>query len=396
MTYPFTPELLDAVPGGLAENFRDLEIVILRRIAEQLQTGKMNEASVQGIRALRSHGIALEDIEKAIRKIANLTEREYDEIIQDVIRRNKRYYKTLCDLRHITAPQAMVDASAIKAIVDSAKGEIRNISRSMGFSVGGRFVKAERAYHWALNNAILQVQSGAVSYGEAIANATRQLADSGLCITQKGEGVQYPKHVDKIDVAVRRAVQTSVNQINSEYATQSMEYLGVDYVEVSAHRGARNKGTGFENHEAWQGKVYYWRQKAEGANTEGARDFEATCGYGFVTGILGANCRHNFHPFDPDVMERTYSDKDLEALKATEFEYQGKVYDTYTATQKQREIERSVRKWTRREAAATDEQDKASARARILRLKKEYKQFSEAAGLRMQPERMKVYVKEVS
>lgn len=394
MKYPFTPEFLDAVPESLCENYRALELTILKRIAEQLQTGKMNEVTIQGIRALRSHGISMEEIEKAIRQTANLSEQEFNEIIQDVIQRNRKYYFGLCTLERITAPQTIVNASIVNALVRQAKGDLRNLARSVGFSVGGRFVKAERAYQWALNNAILQVQNG-ISYGQAIANATKQLADSGLCVTQKGEGIQYPKHVDKIDVAVRRAVQTAINQINSEYAIESMEYLGVDYVEVSAHRGARNTGEGFENHESWQGKVYYWTQKAKGKNTENAPDFESTCGYGYVTGILGANCRHNFHPYDPDVMERTYSEKDLDELKASEFEYQGRTYDTYTATQKQREIERSVRKWRRREAAATNDADKTVARARILRLNREYKQFSEAAQLRMQKERMKVYERAV-
>ena len=396
MKYPFTPEFLDAVPEALCENFRALEMTILRRIAEQLQTGKMNEVTIQGIRALRAHGISTEEIEKAIRKTANLSEQEYDAIIKDVIRRNRKYYTDLCTLERITVPQTLVNAQAVNAIVKAAKYDLRNLSRSMGFSVGGRFIEAKKAYLWAVDNALIQVQSGAISYNEAIANATRQLADSGLCVTDKGEGIQFPKKIDKIDVAVRRSVLTAINAINSEYTQESMEYLGTDYVEVSAHRGARNKGQGFENHEQWQGKVYYWRQKAKGKNTENAKDFESTTGYGIITGILGVNCRHSYHPFDPDVMEKTYTDQELAELKAVPFEYQGRRYDTYTATQKQREIERSVRKWKRRAAAATNEQDKAAARSRILRLNKEYRQFSEAAGLRMQKDRMKVYVREVS
>ncbi|MCQ4735464.1 MAG: phage minor capsid protein [Anaerotruncus colihominis] len=31
-------------------------------------------------------------------------------------------------------------------------------------------------------------------------------------------------------------------------------------MEVSAHGGARNKGTGPANHESWQGKVYRWKR----------------------------------------------------------------------------------------------------------------------------------------
>lgn len=90
-------------------------------------------------------------------------------------------------------------------------------------------------------------------------------------------------------------------------------------------------------------------------------------------------------------MERTYTDEQLKNIDPPPFEYQGVTYSHYEATQKQREIERTVRKWERRKAAATDPQDKQIADIRIRRLKTEYKQFSAKAGLRTQPERMKAY-----
>ena len=120
-------------------------------------------------------------------------------------------------------------------------------------------------------------------------------------------------------------------------------------------------------------------------------DFVATCGYGDVTGILGANCRHNFSPFIPGVMERTYTDEELENIDPPDFEYEGKKYTHYEATQQQRAIERAVRKWKRREAAATNDGDRLAAKARIKALQTKYKEFSKAANLRTQPERMKVY-----
>ncbi|MBQ9721461.1 MAG: hypothetical protein IJV64_12330 [Oscillospiraceae bacterium] len=90
----------------------------------------------------------------------------------------------------------------------------------------------------------------------AIANATRQLADSGLQYVDYESG--WRNHVD---VAVRRAVMTGVTQLNAQYAVQSMEYLETEYVEVSAHAGARDIDgpKGWENHKAWQGKVYRWK-----------------------------------------------------------------------------------------------------------------------------------------
>lgn len=94
-------------------------------------------------------------------------------------------------------------------------------------------------------------------------------------------------------------------------------------------------------------------------------------------------------------MEPTYSEKDLEALKGEnhKFKFEGKEYNGYTATQKQREIERTIRKLKRRKVAfeaagQAEAAQSASIKMRILNQK--YKAFSKAAGLPEQRERIKV------
>ena len=73
--------------------------------------------------------------------------------------------------------------------------------------------------------------------------------------------------------------------------------------------------------------------------------------------------------------------------------FEGQEYDDYQATQKQRQIERTIRKLKRRklsfEAAGLADEEQA-ANIRLRRLNQEYKAFSKAAGLPEQRERMKV------
>ena len=192
-----------------------------------------------------------------------------------------------------------------------------------------------KAYQWALDSAELQIMSGAISYNQAIAEAIRQLADSGLKTVRYESG-----HADSLDVAVRRAVMTGVNQLNQKYREQSMDYLGTDLVEVTAHLGARNIDgpMGWENHAAWQGKVYHWKAKPRESKGK-YPSFEDACGVGSVTGIGGANCRHSYWPFIEGVSERTYTDAELEAMKPEnrpKIQFEGREYDDYQATQKQR------------------------------------------------------------
>lgn len=74
-------------------------------------------------------------------------------------------------------------------------------------------------------------------------------------------------------------------------------------------------------------------------------------------------------------------------------QFEGREYDDYQATQKQRQIERTVRKLKRRKAAfeaAGLKEEAQAANIRLRRLSKEYSKFSKAAGLPEQRERMKV------
>lgn len=217
--------------------------------------------TVQGIRALRAHGIDLKEIEKAISETTGTGADKLEKLLDDVVERNQEYYTSTIDLAHVTAPERIVDHEDVYAIYEQTKGTYRNLTRSMGFLVqqGRRKVvlPPAKAYQWALDNAEMQIMSGAISYNQAIASAVRELANSGL------KTVEYESvHVDSVDVAVRRAVMTGVNQINQKYREQSMDYLETDLVEVTAHSGARDTDgpNGWENHKRWQGKVYRWKK----------------------------------------------------------------------------------------------------------------------------------------
>lgn len=261
MKYPFTPEVLDALPEELAELYRSLEATLLEEICSRLKiSGELNEVTVQDIRALRSHGIDLGEIEKAIQRTANISRRELDKLLDDVVERNQRYYTDLIDLAGVTKPETMVSVEDTWAIYEQTRQELRNLTRSMGFLVdnGRTMLPYARAYQWALDSAEMQVMSGAISYNQAIKSAVKQLADSGLRMVDYESG-----HRDHIDVAARRAVMTGVSQLCQKYAEQSMEYLNTNLVEVSAHIGARDVDgpMGWENHKKWQGKIFKWDKK---------------------------------------------------------------------------------------------------------------------------------------
>lgn len=388
--YPFTPELLDALPEDLAELFRALELVLLEEICSRLKAAdELNEVTVQDIRALRSHGIDLKEIKKAIREASSISKTKLDKLLGDVVERNQQYYTDMIDLAHITQPETLVDAAEVAAIRAQTLDTFHNLTASMGFLVdaGRTMLPPAKAYQWALDSAALQVQSGAINYNQAIKTAVKELADSGLKVVDYESG-----HRDHVDVAVRRAVMTGVSQICSKYTEQSAEYLDTPYFEVSAHVGARDKPgpSPWSSHKDWQGRVYSVR----------AGDIYPSiydvCGLGAVDGLEGANCRHRRFPWVEGVSERTYTDEQLEHIDDGHgCTFDGKDYTAYEATQMQRRIERTVRKLKREKAAykaaGLHEDETAVINIRLRRLNAKYKAFSAEAGLPEQPERMRVY-----
>lgn len=149
-----------------------------------------------------------------------------------------------------------------------------------------------------------------------------------------------------------------------------MKETGTNLVEVTAHNGAR------PTHAQWQGGIYWLTNPVDGY-----KSLETETAYGDPLGLMGINCRHSFFPFLPQVMEPTYPKEP--PRDPDPFEYQGKTYTHYDATQRQRAIENTIRKYKRRYTLDPTEENAQ----KINKWRNEYKEFSKAAGIREKWER---------
>lgn len=387
MKYPITPEYLDAAPEPIAIAMRELEKDILREICSRFKlTGELNEAAMNNIRALRAQGLDMETIEKMIAKHSKETLPQVQEALDRVVEYNQKYYNELASKASIAEPLFWMTAADIAQIQSQTLDGYRNITRSLGFALqtNGKvtFQSIAKAYQAALDKAEVKMQSGAFTLQQSLEDAVRELADSGIYTIDYATG-----HRDRADVAARRAIFTGLNQLTSKYTETAAETLETDLYEITAHRGARDKDTGWKNHKAWQGKVYSTKDGSKYPN------IYKVCGLGAVDGLEGANCRHHRHAFLEGVSERVYTDDELANIDPPPVEFEGRTYSAYEATQMQRKIERTVRKLERRRAAynaagMTGKEEQTGIR--IRRLKKEYREFSRAASLPTQANRMKV------
>ena len=378
-----------SLPLPLMRLYQRLEEQILEDICSRVaMTGEMTETAIEHIRSLQRRGYDYKKINEYIRKTLKLTQSEFDTVWNKTVQRNQQYFDTLIDDNLILGEnnfKADLFMAEINAIEMQTLGELTNITRSMGFAYRAPdgTVKVDdigRMYQRVLDDALMRVESGQ-SYNVAIRDATKMLTDSGLQYVDYESGWH-----NRVDVAARRAVMTGVTQLSRQYTEQTATLLDTPYREVTAHRGARDgEGkTPWASHKKWQGRVYSVR------TGDIYPSIYEVCGLDEVDGLCGANCRHMYHIWIEGVSERTYTDEELENIDPPPFEFEGKQYTFYEATQKQRQVEASLRKVKRELIAAKgrgDDEEYTTKAVRYRRLNEEYEAFSKAAGLRPQRER---------
>ena len=153
------------------------------------------------------------------------------------------------------------------------QGTMRNLTLTSA-------IDAQNLFTDAADLAYMQVSSGAFDYNTAIRQAVESVAEQGLGVIHYASGRR-----EHLDVAMRRAVLTGVNQTAGQLQWARADEMGCDLVETSAHIGARNTGTGPANHEGWQGRVF-----SRSGKHPKYPDFVAETGYGTGPGLCGWNC----------------------------------------------------------------------------------------------------------
>lgn len=377
-----TPDELEEIPEAIERLFYDQQARVMEDVVRRIhKTGRITSTADYQIGKMAQQGKSTEWIESEIKRLGNLTDVEvrslYDKVIQaDYVRKRGLYEQV--NAKYTPYEDNKVMQKWVHALIDQTQGELKNISRSMGFSVptgNGKtaFTPLADYYQRYIDRACMDIMTGAFDYNTVLRRVAKEMADSGL------EYVSYASgHVDRATVAARRAVMTGVNQLSGQINMRLADELRTNYFEVSWHSGARPEHW-------WGGQVF------------SKEDLVDVCGYGEVTGLLGANCRHSFMPFVPGVSTRTYTDEQLAEMNAKEREtktYNGKEYNAYSATQRQRELERRMQKQRANivslKKGEGSKEDIAAAQAKYLKTLYQYRDFSKQMGL--SPQMQRVYV----
>ncbi len=367
-----TPEQLQNLPKELTDLYADLSEFILRDIARRIAKGAQitDTAEYQLYRA-RSLGLSEKEIAAKIAEINGVSVETIDQLIRNAAAQSNEFDRKVLGADDGAAVPLEDNEQLQKLMAAQIKetaGACENITGTMGFADHdflGRvyYLSMTDMYRRELDAAHMKVVTGATDYMTAIRAACNKLAASGVRTIDYESG-----HSDRVEVAVRRALMTSVSHITQRISEQNAEELGADGWEISAHSGAR------PSHAIYQGRQFP------------AKDYDR-----IVKPLIeDYNCRHSAFPIIMGVSEPVYTEKELAEIDPKPFTYEGRTYTAYQAQQQMRKMERAMRKQKDRcitADAAGDKDGFTTASIKLRRQKDIYEKFCKAADSYTQYER---------
>ncbi|PJZ00373.1 minor capsid protein [Bacillus vallismortis] len=227
--------------------------------------------------------------------------------------------------------------------------------------------ESENVYRDILTNTAAQVITGMRTPQQALRSAVRQWALRGIpaLITANG-GRRYAEEY------AYTVIRTMGNKVTNEMQEARFDSYGVDLVEISSHEGAR------PNCAPYQGRIY-----SRSGNDPKYPSLYGDTSIGEPDGLFGINCGHFQYPYIPEVSEQRYKPMNAERNEIV-----------YENSQKQRELERSIRN-NKRELAAlekmNDEEGAKMAKRKVLDSQARLRTFIGKTGRTRRREREQLY-----
>lgn len=368
-----SPDYIASATDDLLILYEELEDEIFLDIARRIKiTNEMTATAVRQAEVLLENGYSLNELEKKLKPYVKDINVELKDIINESSLKHyeseqKAYKQVNKDLLDLS--DNVVVKNKIKECIERLVINEGHLTSTKGVVVHGKSITLDKLYKKELSKAILKADTGAFSRQTVTRNLVRTLSSSGLKeINYLDSGRNYT-----LESAIKMNVRTGLNQLSGEMSLSNANSVQHDLMEITAHAGAR------PSHAEWQGQIV----SLSGDNEKylSLNDI----GYGDVTGFMGANCRHNWYPYFEDISDRMYSSEELKELDPKPFEFNDEEYTYYEATQKQRQIERTIRKYKRQALMLNeleDEEMSIISKIRLQRQRQLYNEFNKAGNLK--------------
>lgn len=368
-----TADQIDAIrtqAGQLTDPITDF---LIRDIARRVsQAGQLTSTASYQVWVAQQLGVSQREVKARLQKLLRLSAQQIEQLLTQSAEVGYRF-----DLDRLPTAAAIpfedndVLQQIVAAAVELAEDDFTNLTQTLGMvDPYGHAQPLQKIYRQCSDFAFEQVATGAADYNTALRRATRNLVQYGVRTIDYESGVHT-----SLEAAVRRNIMGGLGLMQEQINDVNHDMMGCDGWEISAHAASA------PDHEPIQGRQYSDAEYQALNNS-------------LVRRIGTLNCGHVAFPIILGVSSPQYTPEQLEKLRADNAKgvtVNGRHYTMYEATQHQRALERAIRKQKWKVAAdegAGDSEQLQTDKTKLTLLRREYRDFSNAAGLRQQSDRL--------
>lgn len=316
------------------------------RIKKLAEIGPLTDAS---IRILARYSRSTSDEIKKMLNTAGLEEaNEYDGILQEL------------KPEMIASVQPVAQSSAIIETLNMFEARALRTYNKVNSTV---LERTPQVYIDVVNKTVGKVLTGVITPREALRQTVSEWVNKvsndgipeGIPVLVRKDGVQL-----SVEGHIPTITRTTVQQVTNGIQDARLDEYEIDLIEISSHLGARKLCA------PYQGRVY-----SRSGNSRLYPPFSSTS-YGEIAGIRGINCGHLVYPY-------------VHGRSTKSYKPYGKAENdqAYINSQKQRELERRIRKAKKEKAmmeAMKDEEGIKAANAKIRQRQQVMRTFIETSG----------------
>lgn len=372
---------------------------ILTKIAKRVrEVGEMLPSDVYQLQQLLRFGADVRLINNFLAQMTSLQVADIKRIIRVIALDAYIDAKPLFDYRrksYIPFKKNTRLQNIVKAMETVTVGSYKNLSNSKatGFLIRDLknpnrlvFKSIKDTYYSVIDEAVQATQQGTIDYATAMRRTMKQLVDSGVRRLSWDSG-----YTQRLDTAVRRNVLDGVRAVNQAVQDEVGKQFGADGKEITVHANSA------PDHEPVQGRQFTNVEFEKLQNDEPFHDATGKQYQAIKRAIGTLNCRHFTYSIIIGVSKPIYSEEQLQEFARKNAEGytlpNGKHLTMYECTQRQRQLETTVRRLKDGQIAAREAGDEDLAKeyqAKINQKTAEYNAFSKACGLSPKKTKMTV------
>ena len=370
----------------------DLMMAIARQIAEN-DNNEINATSEWRLKKLAELGRLNSETVRIIASYTGIQSETLTETIETaakgITERLEPALQACAEDGYISVAEGSTPISeGVKNVTNSfrkqATSDLNTVNTVMQYRAGSSYTALvnriydtakETELHGVLGKHAFSVASGAESRQAAVRKCIQEFAEKGIPAFVDKSGREWSP-----EAYISMDIRTTVNNTANAAQDACCDRYGLDLFLVDSHMGARPLCA------LDQGKLVSRSNRSGIAHDGDGNEIPfiplSSTSYGQAAGLFGINCGHHKLPFADGVNFQSY------------FPYDEKENaERYKEFQKQREMERKIRK-TSREAdmlkEAGDEEGAKAARKRLAEQRKAYKEYSASHGLKPHNDRTSV------